>query len=194
MRNFALSNPGTMGCRGKVKVMLHGFSTLQFLAVLLVLGLLWYGGVLIFFNLRKKMGPLGVASFKGVLDSSVPGKGSDSVTASGSAVADDLMGKARLPEGMSSVGMEDIGFVDLDERDIEGQQGLVPDLLEEIKNVFLVLAKEDSNKRDFFELMKVVKEQYPGMASHPRIRRINEYISDHAAFHLSPEELENLWY
>lgn len=175
--------------------MLHGFSTLQFMVVLLVLALVWYGGVLLFFYLKRKQRQLGVGN---------AAKQADRVASSGqqhivSAVAeiplaDDLMGKAKLPEGMSSVGMEEIGFVDFEGRDVEGQQGLVPDLLEEIKNVFLLLAKEDGSKRDFLELMKAVKEHYPGMASHPRIRQINDFISSHAAFHLSAEELENLWY
>jgi hypothetical protein len=41
-------------------VMLHGFSTLQFLLVLLVLVLLWYGGLLLFFYLKTKGWPFGI--------------------------------------------------------------------------------------------------------------------------------------
>jgi len=175
--------------------MLYGFSVSEFIVVLFVLALLWYGGVLLFFYLQKKKHRLGTVagSHRNGRDNGAFGRGEKQVNLKASS-DDDLMGKGKLPEGMSSVGMEDIGFVDLDERDVEDQQGLIPDLLEEIKNVFLVLAKEDGNKRDFIELMKVVKENYPGMSSHPRIMRINEFISSHAAFHLSAEELENLWY
>ncbi|MBB6240483.1 hypothetical protein HDC90_005160 [Pedobacter sp. AK013] len=175
--------------------MLHGFSTSRFLTVLVLLGLLWYGGVLFFFYLKKKRRPSdpGIGSKR--TDRFADGPRYDqSGPDSKIPLADDLMGKPKLPEGMSSVGMEEIGFVGVEERDVEDQQGLVPDLLEEIKNVFLLLAKEDGNKRDFLELMKAVKEVYPGMASHPRIGRINGFIAEHAAFHLSAEELENLWY
>lgn len=175
--------------------MLQGFSTLQFMVVLLVLALVWYGGVLLFFYLKRKRGPLDFRN-AGKQDGGHAPQGQQHTgpVSAGIPLADDLMGKAKLPEGMSSVGMEEIGFVDLEGREVEDQQGLVPDLLEEIKNVFLLLAKEDGSKRDFLKLMKAVKENYPGMASHPRIRRINEFISSHAAFHLSVEELENLWY
>ena len=183
-----------MGCREKANLMLHGYSTIQFFLALLVLGLLWYGGVLVFFYFKNKSKPLRAVNSNGVVMPLKGGGEKDYCAGSGMSLDSELMGKARLPEGMSSVGMEEIGFVNLDERDVEGQQGLVPDLLEEIKNVFLVLAKEDGSKRDFLELMKAVKEHYPGMASHPRIRRINEYISEHASFHLTTEELENLWY
>jgi len=175
--------------------MLHGFSTLQLIVVLLVLALVWYGGVLMFFYLKRKRGPFGVGNAGKWADQRADrGQQNKGSADAGEPLAGDLMGKAKLPEGMSSVGMEDIGFMDFDGRDVEDQQGLLPDLLEEIKNVFLILAKEDGNKRNFLDLMKAVKENYPGMASHPRIRRINEYIAEHAAFHLSAEELENIWY
>jgi len=175
--------------------MLHGFSTLQLIVVLLVLALVWYGGVLMFFYLKRKRGPFGVGNAgKWANQRADRGQQNTGSADAGEPLAGELMGKAKLPEGMSSVGMEDIGFVDLGGRNVEDQQGLVPDLLEEIKNVFLLLAKEDGNKRDFLELMKAVKEVYPGMASHPRIGRINGFIAEHAAFHLSAEELENLWY
>ena len=175
--------------------MLQGFSTLRFIVVLLILALVWYGGVLLFFYLKRKQRQLDFRNAGKQADRNAPlGQLNTGPAGAGIPLADDLMGKAKFPEGMSSVGMEEIGFVDLEGRDVQDQQGLVPDLLEEIKNVFLVLAKEDGSKRDFMKLMKAVKENYPGMASHPRIRRINEFISSHAAFHLSADELENLWY
>ncbi|SER90159.1 hypothetical protein [Pedobacter rhizosphaerae] len=179
--------------------MLYRFSTSGFIVVLLVLALLWYGGVLVFFLLRKNgRGLIGAGLGLGSGHKLHAGRATipdDGTSAAGSEeIADDLMGKAKLPEGMTSVGMEDIGFVDLDERNVADQQGLVPDLLEEIKNVFLLLAKEDGSKQDFLALMKVIKENYPGMSSHPRIGAINEFIAGHAAFHIGAEELENLWY
>lgn len=177
--------------------MLHGFSTSRFLVVLLVLALAWYAGVMLFFYLRKK-GRRFVALGSGtglVVTGPVGGQSGIAGTAALPAgVEDDLMGKARLPEGMSSVGMEEVGFVDLDERAVEDQQGLIPDLLEEIKSVFALLAKEDGTKKDFLRLMKTVKENYPAMASHPRIRQINAFITGHAGFHISTEELQSLWY
>jgi hypothetical protein len=178
--------------------MLHGFSTAQFLTGLVLVGVLWYGGVYLFFYLKKNGGRsgTGLSGESGTLGLADKGSGnrlSDDISLD--APGDDMMGKAGLPEGMSIVGVDQIGFVDLDkDADKVDQLGLIPDLLEEIKSVFMVLAKEDGSKRDFVNLMKVVKETYPGMASHPRIRVINDFIADHASFHISKEELENLWY
>ncbi len=103
-----------------------------------------------------------------------------------------LMGRPQLPAGMTRVSTGGFGFA-RDEEAKEQQIGLVPDVLEEVKSIFNILSREDGNKRDFFSLMKLVKEKYPGISSSPSIGRINGFIAEHAPFHLSAEELEGLW-
>ncbi|MEJ2901667.1 hypothetical protein WAE58_04500 [Pedobacter panaciterrae] len=195
--------------------MLQQFSWQQFLVAIGALALLWYVVVILLFYRRELRDFLSggwrissredrlIASGqvtalphrwqKGVADIS----GSATPAKSGLIQEDDLMGKSRLPDGMSTVSMDQVSFFSAEEgpglRDVEDQQGLVPDVLQDIKQVLGILAKEDGNKRDFFRLMEAVRLTYPGLSAHPALRRINSYISDHASFHLSAQELEDLW-
>jgi len=104
----------------------------------------------------------------------------------------DLMGETKLPDGISRVSVEEFSFSG-GGAEKEEQVGLVPDILQELKQVFAILAREDGNKNDFTRLVKAVREKFPKIASSPNIGRINGFITDHAPFHLSAEELENLW-
>jgi len=172
--------------------MLHQFTWTQFLIATILLTLIWYIGVFVFFYL-KRPGNLSDNNPIGTKALSPQRQEKDSNDLPVQIGTDDnLMGKSKLPEGMSMVTTEEIRFAGNDTR--EEQVGLVPDVLEEIKEVFGLLAKEDGNKKDFLDLMKVVKENYPGIGSNPNIRRINEFIAAHASFHLSADELESLWY
>lgn len=207
------------GAPGESKqYMLQQFSWQQFWITIGVFGLLWYVVVVLLFYRRELRsflsgggwradgsgGPVasGTAAAlphrwqKGVQDIS----GSDLPLQEGLNPEDDLMGRSRLPEGMSSVSMGEVSFFSGEEgsfdpgsRDVEQQQGLVPDVLQDIKEVFGILAKEDGTKRDFFRLMETVRLSYPGLSAHPALRRINGFIAEHASFHLSAEELEDLW-
>ncbi|QNL49706.1 hypothetical protein H8S90_23820 [Olivibacter sp. SDN3] len=49
----------------------------------------------------------------------------------------DLMGKAKLPEGISIMGMDELRFKGKDD-DKDRQFGNIPDLLEEMKQVFQI--------------------------------------------------------
>ncbi|WP_090503727.1 hypothetical protein [Pedobacter terrae] len=100
--NFALSNPDTMRSREKAEFMLLDFSTLQFSMVLLVLGLLWYGGVLIFFHLKKNSRPSEANDHRVLIDDPLAVKhGNTAKLGVKSGVTDGLVGKVSLPEGMS---------------------------------------------------------------------------------------------
>lgn len=170
--------------------MLQQFTWQQFLVASMVLSLIWYLGVILifyrteflrFFN-RDDKSP-----------SSLPHRWEKDVDILEEKLQEDeLMGKPKLPDGLSSVAAGSFGFAP-SERDKADQIGLIPDLLQEIKEVFSLLEKEDGTKNDFFNLMEVVKENYPKIGSHPNIGRINQFISDHAPFHISNEELESLW-
>lgn len=195
--------------------MLQQFSWQEFLIALGILALVWYVVVLLVFYRKELKGLLSGVVWR-------PGAESSGLVASGTApplphrwqsgveqfsgpdpdeevlnpVA-DLMGKSRFPEGMSSVSVDQVSFSfpeqDAASREVEDQQGLVPDVLQDIKEVFGVLVKEDGSKRDFFRLMERVRLAYPGLSAHPALRRINAFITDHASFHLSADELEALW-
>jgi len=103
----------------------------------------------------------------------------------------ELVGKARLPEGVSMIDSNGFSFTNEDEK--QQQLGLIPDVIQEIKKVFSLLAAQDGNKKNFFRLMETIRENYPKIASNPNIGSLNQFIAEHAPFHLSAKELENLW-
>ncbi|HEY9002813.1 MAG TPA: hypothetical protein VIM89_15780 [Mucilaginibacter sp.] len=109
---------------------------------------------------------------------------------------DELMGKPVLPEGMSKVSMSMFGFAptleELDERR-QRQQGLVPDVIEELKSIFHILEKEQGSKADFIALFGLVKVKYGAIRGTPDERALNEYIRENVLFPISDEELTNLW-
>lgn len=186
--------------------MLQQFSWLQFWIAAGMLSLCWWAAVLLLF-FRRELGvwfgggsgtgsPLAGAGSGDLGSSRLPHRWENGVESFDGGellapVTDDLMGKAKMPEGMSMVASGDFGFVGDGSR--EEQVGLVPDVLEELKTVFQLLAAQDGTKTDFLLLMKPVREQFPGIGSSPALLRINAFIRDHAPFHLSVQELEDLW-
>jgi hypothetical protein len=179
--------------------MLHQFTWQHFLVAASVLALAWYVVVILVFYrgkvsalLGKGSSPLAENNFRST--GAQPERREKGLAPAGEVVQEEseLMGRVKLPEGMALVGAGDFGFVG--DRDVEGQVGLVPDLLAELRSVFARLVERDGGKQDFLLMMAGVREAYPKMASHPQIGRINEFITDHAPFYLAPEELENLWY
>ena len=176
--------------QAKAKVMLQQFTWPEFLIAALLLTIVWYLGVIAIFYQSEL-----IAFLSGRKD----GKAKQE-TLSHTWEADPefteessaLVGVSRLPGGMSTVSMNGFGFSRSEDAK-EDQVGLVPDVLEEVKSAFKLLSKEDGNKKDFLRLMRLVSERYPKIGSNPNIGYINEFIADHAPFHLSAEELENLW-
>ena len=173
--------------------MLQQFTWQQFLVASMVLSLIWYAAVILIFYqtelikfLNRKPSIPPTEKLPHRWDKKVD------VLEDEKNEVDDLMGKAKLPEGMSSVGMGSFGFVPSDD-DKEEQLGLIPDLLQEIKEIFGIIEKEDGTKNNFFNLMEIVRVKFPQVGSHPKIPYINKFISEHAPFHLSQDELENLW-
>lgn len=113
--------------------------------------------------------------------------------------ADQIMGKSKMPEGLEVVSMSALNFsvagdsaYSLDEVKSD-QLGLVPDVLQEIREIFAILAKEDGTKQDFFSLAAKISEKYGRIGSSPNIDQINGFIRDHAPFAVTMEELEQLW-
>ncbi len=174
--------------------MIEQFSWWQFTVATGALALLWYIGVILLFYRTELNAFLGGKSVNGETEP-LPHrweKDVETLTEEKVAETENLMGKPKLPEGMSLINMEQISFAS--SGDAKQQQiGLVPDVLQELKEIFSILAKQDGNKKDFFGLMEMVRLNFPAIGSNPNIGRINDFISENAPFHLSPEELENLW-
>ncbi|WP_316800224.1 hypothetical protein [Pedobacter frigidisoli] len=111
----------------------------------------------------------------------------------------EIMGKSKMPEGLEVVSMGALSFSasehsgSSDEDQKSDQLGLVPDVIQELKELFGILEKEDGTKQDFFSLAAMISEKYGRIGSNPNIGRINEFIRDHAPFEVTIEELEYLW-
>ena len=112
--------------------------------------------------------------------------------------SDELMGRSRLPEGVSRMSMDMFGFApDVNDDPEEGrrlQQSLVPDVIEELKSIFHILEKEQGGKDDFVSLFGMVRAKYAAIRDTPSERALNDYIRDNALFPISDEELTNLWH
>lgn len=176
--------------------MLHEFTWQQFLVAAMVLSLVWYVGVVLLLYRKEVLFWFGKSRGKEPKER-LPHRWQKGVVEVSevkdhSLVEEDLMGKAKLPDGMSSVSMGSFGFSQTED-DRESQVGLVPDVLQELKEIFAIIEKEDGNKTDFLNLMEMVKNKFPKISSNPNIPRINQFISEHSPFYLTPEEMENLW-
>lgn len=172
--------------------MLQHFTWQQFLVASMVLSLIWYLGVILIFYRTEFLRFLKRDGASHTSEK-LPHRWEKDVDVLQEELREDeLMGKAKLPDGLSSVTAGGFGFAPT-EKDKADQIGLIPDVLQEIKEIFAILEKEDGTKNDFLNLMEVVNDNYPKIGSHPKIDRIQQFISDHAPFHLSSEELENLW-
>jgi len=110
---------------------------------------------------------------------------------------DGLMGKPRMPEGVSRMSMDMFGFAPEvrtdDDESRERQQGLVPDAIEELKSIFHILEREQGTKADFISLFGLVKAKYAGIRDTPGEQALNDYIRENALFPISDEELTQLW-
>lgn len=110
----------------------------------------------------------------------------------------DLMGKPALPDGMSNLSMAQFGFAprvsdeDLDESR-QRQQSVVPDVLEELKNIFHILETQQGTKEDFISLFGLVSAKYPNIKGTPNEQALNDYIRENVPFAISDEELDSLW-
>jgi hypothetical protein len=179
--------------------MLQQFTWGQFLLFSFVLSFLWYAFVLlvcfrkelsVFFGRGSDRGPAPLPHHweKGVesLEEREDFYRSDDAEES-------LMGKSILPEGMAVVGMGQLAFAGGSDGRYD-QVGMVADVIQELKGIFADLEKQGGSKMDFFRRLENVKENYGRIGAHPSIGAINGFISMHAPFHLSAEELNNLWY
>jgi hypothetical protein len=178
--------------------MLKHFTWQQFLIAALVLSIIWYTVIILLFYRQRivdylegkqKMGsppePLGHAWDEEFEDEPLSDQ-------------DELMGKSALPEGMTKLSMSQFGFAprvgdeDLDESR-ERQQSVVPDVLEELKNIFHILETEQGTKQDFISLFGLVSAKYANIKGTPNQQALNDFIRENVLFPISDKELDNLW-
>lgn len=167
--------------------MLEQFTWLEFLACALPLTLAWYAWLLLIYNgggdvrqagrdARGLFSPVQADSMR-----NVPAERGD----------EGVMGKSKMPEGSTRMLASDVVFAgDLAE---DFSDGVIPDVMEELRMLFMALAQQDGSKTDFFRLMEGLKLRYPGLRSHPQLASLNAFLSEHAPFLLEAGELETLW-
>ncbi|MDN3588124.1 hypothetical protein QWY86_15680 [Pedobacter aquatilis] len=105
-----------------------------------------------------------------------------------------LMGVSRMPDGVEVKSSSQVSFSTAMGEERYDQIGLVADVVQELKSIFSELEKKAGDKRDFFRLLARVKEDYGPLSGHPSVGALTGFIVEQAPFHLTAEELENLWY
>lgn len=108
------------------------------------------------------------------------------------AASEEVMGRPRLPEGLSVEETGGFGFADRP-GDQSKRLGVVPDVMTELKQLFEVLKRERGTKADFFELFGLIKEKYPQVRQSDQLAALTSYMEDFVPFRLSEEELKHLW-
>jgi len=198
--HFCFRYPGRW-CTGLKQIfMFHQFTWQQFLVAALILSLIWYAALFLLFyrgRLKEKLSGKKGGDRLGAREVSFPGAEEEGFEMAESAET-DLMGKPELPEGMARVGMHQVLFAgrnsEVSDWVDEGRRlGLVPDVIEELKDIFRVLEQERGTKQDFFELFAVVREKYPGIAGTAEEKALNNYIRENVLFPVSDAELDALW-
>lgn len=172
--------------------MLTQFTWQQFLVAISVLSLVWYCSIILLFYRKELKRILSGKPLKESRADPLPHRWEDKVDHLEPAAEEPLMGKAKLPDGVSVVEMDEIQFADPEMK--TQRLGLIPDVIQEIKVILDILAKEDGDKKDFLALMQTVCENYPRVRSHPDLSAINDFITSNAPFHITQDEIENIWF
>lgn len=149
---------------------------------------LWYVGLAVLF--RKRSPGSGLGSSGG--SAPLPHGWQEEVDELSDSA--ELMGKSVPDHGVSIVEAEEFSFSECEELPDQSEQlGLIPDLQQEIKSVCALLAEQDGTKEHFFSLFSLVRDKYPKVNSAAARIGLNVFIREHVPFHLSDEELEDLW-
>ncbi|WP_165499747.1 hypothetical protein [Pedobacter frigidisoli] len=105
-----------------------------------------------------------------------------------------LMGTSKLPDGVEVKSSSQVAFSASKSDGRYDQVGLVADVVQELKVVFLELEKRAGNKKDFFRLLERVKQEYGPLGGHPSVGALTGFVVERASFHLTADEVDNLWY
>ena len=161
--------------------MLKAFSWPEFLLASIVLSLIWYAGVFLVYY-RKTGTPIGDA---------LPHGWEDEVDVMD--VKEGLIGASSQQHGVSIVEADEFSFAEKEVPDQLDQIGMVADAQQEIKTICGILESEQGDKEDFYALFGVIRSKYPALAVSPQLGAFNNFIREHVPFHLTAEELENVW-
>jgi len=193
--------------------MLQHFTWHQFLLAALILSLIWYTGVILLFYRSSLKDLLTDRAKRPISPEPLKHSWEEDFEEQESAIdEDEFMGKAAVPEGLSTLSMADFGFapkVDpvsneqvtgqrahFDQRDEDAwltQLGLIPDLLEELKSIFYILQKEQGTKDDFISLFALISSKYSHIRNSSNQQALNDYIRENLSFEISDQELNKLW-
>jgi len=199
--------------------MLAEFTWGEFLAAMVLLNALWYAMVVLVLyrkELNGVLGGLGGLSDLGergdrgrerktLANSPAPNTsgGGRAAEAAGKMAGDksggpvqpeSLMGASRLPDGVEVISSGQVSFSGGSGDGKDEQVGLVVDVVQELKMIFLELEKKDLGKPEFFGRVAAINQEYGPLSGHPSLGAINEFIRISAPFAISDEELDNLWY
>jgi len=108
------------------------------------------------------------------------------------------MGGSAEDEGVSIVPADGFSFAGkpkMEERENTDEvlRGLIPDVLEEIKQIIHTVGTKGGNKSDFIGLFKLVSAKYIRLKTSHHLEAINEWIMDNIPFELTEDELWQLW-
>lgn len=145
----------------------------------------WYGGVLFTFyrNEAKKL-----------YEQKFPKPVAPSPTVLADDEDFDLMGAPAEEYGVSTVLAHEVRFMPRKTMISEEEmQGLIPDVLEEIKKVIHTVEAEEGDKDDFISLFKLITVKYPRLAESRHLTAVNDWLREHCPFPLEEAELSDMW-
>ena len=183
--------------------MLQQFSWEHFLIAMVVLNLVWYVFVGLVFYRADVMALLGGGADNGIRLRGDLGKGEAQSKSKAPNPNDEqierevdaaLMGSSRLPDGVAVKSSAQVSFSASDGDGKYDQVGLIADVVQELKEIFLELEKRAGDKKDFFRLLGKLKEEYGPLGGHPSVGALTGFIIERASFHLTADEIDNLWY
>ncbi|MCR8560448.1 hypothetical protein KXD93_22530 [Mucilaginibacter sp. BJC16-A38] len=193
-------DPAAMGPAGNSNLMFQHLTWQQFLVAASVLSLVWYGALALFYRKQVREVWRGMVKRSApLLPARKPVGTAEISTGEPEGQEAELMGKPAMPAGMSRVSMNLFGFADplgadedAEERR-QRQRGLIPDVIQELKNIFHVLETEQGGKAEFTALFGLVSMKYPQIRGTADQGYLNGYIRDHVLFPISDAELDALW-
>ncbi len=146
----------------------------------------WYGGVLFTFY-RNEAKKLYEQKFPKPADTSPTVLAADEDF-------EDLMGAPAEEYGVSTILAHEVRFMPRKTMITEEEmQGLIPDVLEEIKKVIQTVEAEEGDKSDFISLFRLITVKYPRLAESRHLVAINDWLREYCPYPLDEQELTGLW-